>query len=119
MARELAEARKELRAWGSYWRHRQQDGHGYSGVSPMHSIVEIGRLGCRVQKTCFVDRTSDEYVPPAWIGEIDKIVEGLTRMQQAALSIRYIQQRPANATHLLRGEMAVAEALREVFEDAS
>ena len=106
----------ELQAWGAYWRNQENKGLGYPAIGPGQQLIELARLGCRVQKTTKHDQSGNINVPWRY-ARIDAVVETLPENQRAALREVYVKnpkiprRKVQESRALLRAEMTILHSL--------
>jgi hypothetical protein len=116
----MAITRDQLGKWGSWWRSRW-DHVGYPRVNQIHAMMEVAKLGVRVQHSPRHNH-SEEIMVPYWVLRIDHAVSRLSLRERALLV--YLYQRvpgwnrktlkrksPVLDRALLRAEVKVARSL--------
>jgi hypothetical protein len=88
----MVEVRDTLSKWGAYWYEREKDGLGYAAVGPGQRLIDLAKLGCRIQRSGKHDR-SDDIIPPPHIAMVDKAISRLDLREKAALTAYYIRCR--------------------------
>jgi hypothetical protein len=112
----ISEVRIVLQRWGAWWRWQEQRELGYASAGPGYQLMQLAKLGCRIQSGIRHDR-SEDIQPPGYIAQVDQVVESLPQAQRAALVAFYVR-RPGlrrcrvRSRVLLRAEMRVGIALR-------
>ena len=111
----LKVARNELGRWGGWWCHRE-DAECYQGGTSLSAIMmEICRLGVRVQttNTSAHMHLSDSIRVPGWVEDMDERVGRLPLQQRNALVLWYVRRdrRAADSLPLLRAELAIGDIL--------
>lgn len=114
----LKTVRRELEEWGRFWRGREYRECDQSGTSPSQLMIEIGRLGVRVQTTnTRSHRTrADAILVPGDIQQIGRIIEDLPERHRVQLIKRYLRgkiEKP-RPNALLWAELAFGEQFARV-----
>ena len=98
-----------LSKWGSWWRSHG-DHLGYPRVNQIAAMMEVAKLGVRVQATQRVDR-SEEIRVPAYIEEVDAAIARLSQRDRALLVYLYQRTPRWNRRTLQRKSPALYRAL--------
>jgi len=114
--RNLQDTRERLVKWGK-WAHRQEKRFlGYSSIGPGQKLIDLARLGCRIQQSMRMDHSENLRVPQEH-AQIEAAIETLTHGERAALTAFYVrnQKLPRHRVRririLLQAEQAVMHAL--------
>ncbi|BDM64563.1 hypothetical protein NFHSH190041_20150 [Shewanella sp. NFH-SH190041] len=84
MPRTIKEVRRELRAWGNYWRW-QEMGQGYAKRSACDKLGEV-------MTNSDAHLFDDDFDAPEHIRAIDKEIQRLCEQCRRAVRVRYICQ---------------------------
>jgi hypothetical protein len=111
----LIDVRHTLSHWGWWWRQKETEGLGYSSIGPGQKLIELARLGCRVQRSGKHDQ-SDNIRVPWYIAQIDEAVNRLPLEQRVVLTTYYVRRpeiprRKIKDPNLLRAEVSVMHEL--------
>lgn len=111
----VGDARIALQYWGAWWRWQEQRGLGYAATGPGHQLMQMAKLGCRIQNGIRHDR-SENIVVPRHVALVDAVVENLPQAQRAALVTYYIRnprvpRRKVRSRALLRAELCVGRSI--------
>jgi len=88
---------------------------GYAPIGPGQKLIDLAKLGCRIQPTVRHDQSAEIRVP-RYIARIDAVVETLPQGQRAALTTYYVRspkipRRKVKSLALLRAEMQIMYSL--------
>jgi hypothetical protein len=111
----LTDARYELTKWGRWWRDQEQKMLGYAPIGPGQKLIDLAKLGCRIQQSLKHDHSENIQVPPEHAA-VDAVVGHLPQGQRAALTAYYIRnptisRRKVKSRALLRAEVRIMQSL--------
>ena len=105
----IKELRAQLRAWGKFWRAREE-GTGYASVSITYQMMQTGLLGIASSSTKHLfSHQSDQLNVPDWVQEIDRAVSDLTPPQKGVINALFVKNMQLN--RLQKMHLAKAESL--------
>ncbi|MFC4655724.1 hypothetical protein ACFO3I_11965 [Rheinheimera marina] len=87
----MKQLRKQLTAWGTFWREREQP-KGFSSTSPTASVIEQAKTGIWATTNQYNGHSlSSRLQTPLWVQLIDEMTEQLSQEQCRVLNKRYIK----------------------------
>lgn len=97
----IKDVRRLLKDWGKYWAAMERP-VGFHGTSITAKVIEQARTGIFASTDKNATRFDSASIrPPAWVDQIDQIVETLPQAQRRALNRRYIKNVMLNNTEKL------------------